>query len=185
MEVSIKDKKVVKEGKVWSYDLMGGKPYETSKIKSTASTMSAMPVQQQARGLTYCKKHQHVAVSNNYGDVNILDYNDLSKRIVTLYKPREWCEALVYSPNEDFLAVGSHDDSIYIYKISDAGEYTLHWAITFVHSSAVNAMDWSVDSKYLRAVDQAYAKIFYDVEACQQVNDGQSTLIDTALWHTA
>lgn len=184
LEVNIKDKKVVKEGKVWSHDLMGGKPYETQKIKSTASTMASFPAHQQARGITYSARHGHVAVSNNYGDVNILDYNDFSRRIVTLYKPREWCEVMVYSPNEEFLAVGSHDDSIYVYKISEQGEYSLHWAITFVHSSAIVGMDWSRDSKYLRAVDQAYAKIYYDVEACQQVNDGQSSLVDSALWHT-
>jgi WD40 repeat protein len=128
--------------------------------------MSSHPVHQQARGITFSKKHQHVAVSNNYGDVNILDYNDLSKRVTTLLKPREWCEVLVYSPNEDFLAIGSHDDSIYIYKISESGEYSLHWSITFVHSSAILAIDWTNDSKFIRAIDQAYAKIFYDVDAC-------------------
>ena len=143
---------------------MDGKSYETKKIKSTASTMSSFPVQQQARGITYSPKHQHVAVSNNYGDVHILDYNDLSKRLTTLYKPREWAEVLVYSPDQNYLAVGSHDDSIYIYKINDKGEYSLHWAVTFVHSSAITAMDWSKDSKYFRAIDQAYAKIYYDVE---------------------
>jgi WD40 repeat protein len=182
LEISIKEKNVVKQGKVWSYDMMGGKAYETSKIKSTASTMSAYPVHQQSRGITYSKKHNHVAVSNNYGDVHILDYDDLSKRVTTLYKPREWCEVMVYSPNEQFLAIGSHDDSIYVYKISDQGEYTLHYAITFVHSSAITGMDWTRDSKYLRAIDQAYAKIFYDIEACQQVTDGSTTLVDTALW---
>ena len=128
--------------------------------------MSSHPVHQQARGITYSKKHQHVAVSNNYGDVHILDYNDLSKRVTTLLKPREWCEVLVYSPNEAFLAIGSHDDSIYIYKISESGEYSLHWSITFVHSSAILAIDWTNDSKFIRAIDQAYAKIFYDVDAC-------------------
>ena len=79
--------------------MYGGKAYETSKIKSTASTLSSQPVHMQARGITYSKKWQHVAVSNNYGDVAILDYNDLTKRITTLYKPREWCEVMVYSPN--------------------------------------------------------------------------------------
>jgi len=180
--MSIKDKKVVKQGKVWSYDMMGGKPYETQKIKSTASTLSAYPVQQQARALCYSSKHKHVAVSNNYGDVHILDYNDLSKRITTLYKPREWCEVMAYSPNHEFLAIGSHDDSIYIYKISEAGEYTLHYSITFVHSSAITAMDWSRDSRYLRAIDQAYAKLFYDVETCQTVGDGATSLVDVAMW---
>ena len=144
--------------------MYAGKPFETNKIKSTASTLSSAPVHQQARGITYSKKWNHVAVSNNYGDVAILDYNDFSKRITTLYKPREWCETMIYSPNEEYLAIGSHDDSIYVYKINEKGEYNLHWSITFVHSSAITAMDWSKDSKFLRAIDQAYAKLFYDVE---------------------
>ena len=144
--------------------MMGGKAYETSKIKSTASTMSSHPVQQQARAIAYSKHHNHVAVSNNYCDVHILDYNDFSKRITTLYKPREWCETIVYSPDGNFVAIGSHDDTIYIYKISEKGEYAHHWTIQHVHSSAVIAMDWSRDSRYVRAVDQAYAKIFYDID---------------------
>lgn len=100
-------------------------------------------------------------------------------------KPGEWCECLAYSPNQEFLAIGSHDDSIYIYKISDQGTYSLHWAITFVHSSAIVGMDWSRDSKFLRAVDQAYAKIFYNVEESCQVPDGMTTLVDPAIWQTS
>jgi len=115
----------------------------------------------------------------------ILDYNDFSKRITTLFKPREWCECLSYSPDGNYIALGSHDDSIYVYKINDKGEYSLHWSITFVHSSAVVGMDWSTDSRYIRAVDQAYAKIFYDVEKSQQVGDGPSSLIDATLWATS
>lgn len=115
----------------------------------------------------------------------ILDYNDFTRRITTLYKPREWCEVMVYSPNEEFLAVGSHDDSIYVYKINEKGEYNLHWSITFVHSSAITAMDWSKDSKYLRAIDQAYAKLFYDVEKMEQVTEGQMTLTALNIWASA
>jgi len=147
--------------------------------------MGSLPVHQQSRCVTYSSKHDHLAVSNNYGDVAILDYKDWTKRITTLYKPREWCEVMAYSPNHEYLAVGSHDDSIYIYKISDAGEYTLHWSITYVHSSAIVGMDWSRDSKFLRAVDQAYAKIFYNVEESQQVPDGSSSLVDQAIWATS
>jgi len=55
-EYSIKDKKLLREGKVWTYDMYGGKAYETSKIKSTASTLSSQPVHMQARGITYSKK---------------------------------------------------------------------------------------------------------------------------------
>merc|ERR1711918_84524 len=69
--------------------------------------------------------------------------------------------------------------------MGDQGEYTLHWSITFVHSSAIVGMDWSRDSKFLRAVDQAYAKLFYNVEECAQVTEGSSTLVDAAMWQTA
>jgi len=181
-EFSIKDKKCIKSGKIWTFDLYGGKQYETQKIKSTAATMSSYPVHQQGRAITYSKKHNHVAVSNNYGDVLILDYNDLSKRLTTLYKPREWCEVLAYSPSHEYLAVGSHDDSIYVYKINEQGEYALHYAITMIHSSAITGMDWSRDSRYLRAIDQAYGKQYYDIEACTTVPDGPTSLIDVAIW---
>ena len=81
-----------------------------------------------------------------------MDYDDFSKRITTINKPKEWCETLVYSPNEEYLAIGSHDDTIYIYKIVD-GKYNHHWTIGSIHTSAILGMDWSRDSKYLRAVD--------------------------------
>jgi len=161
----------------------GGKPYETTKIKSTASTLASYPAHQQARGITFSKKHGHVAVSNNVGDITILDYKDLSKRVSQLNRPKEWCEVLVYSPDENYLAAGSHDDSIYIFKIAD-GQYTLHWAINFVHSSAILAIDWTLDSRYLRAVDQAYAKNYYDNSISEQVGDGPTTLSDPTLWKT-
>ena len=61
------------------------KAYVTKKDKCTASTLSQMPVHMQARGITYSKKWKHVAVSNNYGDVAILDYNKMDQRITTLY----------------------------------------------------------------------------------------------------
>lgn len=54
-----------------------------------------------------------------------------------------------------------------------------------MHSSAVTALDWSRDSKYLRAVDQAYAKIFYNVEESVQVPDGMTTLVDPTIWATS
>ena len=44
-EFNIAEKKMVKQGKVWTAELFGGKPYETTKIKSTAATMSSHPSQ--------------------------------------------------------------------------------------------------------------------------------------------
>jgi len=78
--------------------------------------------------------------------------------------PQEWSECMKYSPNGRYLAVGGHDDSVYIYTVSDEGQYKIHYSANFLHSSGITALDWTLDSRYLRAIDQAYGKLFYDVE---------------------
>ena len=40
-------------------------------------------------------------------------------------------------------------------------------------------MDWSRDSRYLKAIDQSYNKQFYDIYECAAVKNGSYTLIDT------
>ena len=80
-------------------NLYGGKPYETGPGKTkTASTMSTVPTHQQGRAISYSSKLNHLAISNNFGDIAIIDYNDWSKRIALLVKPKEWNEVMVYSP---------------------------------------------------------------------------------------
>ena len=53
-----------------------------------------------------------------------------------------------------------------------------------MHSSAVTALDWTRDSRYLRAIDQAYGKQYYDVAEGAVVKEGSETLTDPALWET-
>jgi len=76
---------------------------------------------------------------------------------------KEWIEVMKYSPDNQYLAVGSHDDCVYVFKISVEGKYSLHYHVQYVHSSAVTALDWTRDSRFLRAIDQAYQKQYYDV----------------------
>jgi len=40
----MKERRIVRSGKIWSSD--DGRPYETNKPKSTASTMGSYPVHQ-------------------------------------------------------------------------------------------------------------------------------------------
>lgn len=90
-----------------------------------------------------------------------------------------------YSPDGNWFAVGAHDDTIYVYAVDLTGGYSLHYQVNYVHSSAITAMDWSRDSRFLRAIDQAYAKQFYEVAYCQQVKDGAHTLTHPSLWETS
>jgi len=76
------------------------------------------------------------------GKVSIRDYNDFDKKICALKDAQEWCEVMRYSPCEKFFATGSHDNIVYVYNVSDAGEYSLYKSFA-KHNSFVTAFDWS------------------------------------------
>ena len=179
-EFSIKDKKMLRRAKIWSFELNNGKPYETEKMKSTASTLSKTPTYQQGRAIAFSHKNGHVAVSNNYGDVIILDYATLSKKVAKCMKAREWSEAMAYSADGSHLAIAGHDDAVYVYKVE--GDNYTHVATFDENSSAITAFDWTRDGRYIRTIDQAYAKLYYDLETGKQDPHGQDNLSDTSLW---
>ena len=66
--------------------------------KATASTLSCYPPNQQGRAIAYCKKNDHIAVSNNFGKVTIRSRDNLDKKIKSLKEAEEWCEVIRYSP---------------------------------------------------------------------------------------
>lgn len=57
--------------------------------------------------------------------------------------PEEWCEVIKYSPNEELLACGSHDNKIYVYDVKK--DYALRTTL-IGHTSYITCLDWSADS---------------------------------------
>jgi hypothetical protein len=53
------------------------------------------------------------------GKISIREYKDFDKKVISLKDPQEWCEVVRYSPCQNFLAVGSHDNHVYVYSISE------------------------------------------------------------------
>ena len=100
-EFSIREKTCIRSGKVWLPEYNNGKAYSTSKIKSTASTLCSYPAHQQARAICYSRLHNHVAVSNNHGDVTIFDYKDFSLLGLLLI----WVEPEPFKPVFTFTVV--------------------------------------------------------------------------------
>lgn len=136
-EYSISEKKLLRSGKIWMSNFYGGKPYEAAPGKTkTASTMSTIPTHQQGRAIAHSSKLNHIALSNNFGDIAIIDYNDWSKRIALLLQPKEWNEVMTYSPCGGYFAAGSHDNAVYVWKIQGE-EYTLIYNTKLTHSSGI------------------------------------------------
>jgi WD40 repeat protein len=81
-----------------------------------------------------------VAVAHNDGTVTIrAGIEDLDNILAVAREPKEWIEAMRYSPNGRFLAVGSHDNFIYIYS---AETFRLIHKVG-LHSSYITELDWS------------------------------------------
>lgn len=74
-----------------------------------------------------------------------------------MFDPQEWCEVIRYSPNEELLACGSHDNRIYIYDVKD---YTL-WTTLIGHTSFITSLDWSMDSSVIRSNCGAYDLLYF------------------------
>lgn len=95
------------------------------------------------------------------GKVSIRDAKDLDKKLKTLKDAEEWNEVMKYSPCGTYLAVGSHDNNIYVYEVQK--NYSLYCKFA-KHNSFVTSLDWSKDSTYIRSVCGAYEKLYFNVE---------------------
>lgn len=80
--------------------------------------------------------------------------------VMCLNDAKEWCESMAYSPNETKLAVGSHDNYIYIYSAFQ--EYQLLTTCTS-HHSYITCLDWSADGNTIRTNCGAYELLFFNV----------------------
>lgn len=103
-----------------------------------ASTLAHTTPNQQARGVAI-NSNGDVAVGHNDGKVTIRSVRSLDNIKHTLREPKEWIQAMSYSPDGSKLAVGSHDNAVYIYSTSD---YKLLGKCN-KHSSFITGLDWS------------------------------------------
>jgi len=113
------------------------------KAGEGASTLAVNSPNQQARAVSISKSTGAVCVGFNDGHWNIYaGLAQLDNVVHTGKDPKEWIEAIRFSPDGKWLAIGSHDNGVYIY---DASSYALKDKGN-KHSSYITALDWSCDS---------------------------------------
>ncbi|CAH1249365.1 EML1 [Branchiostoma lanceolatum] len=94
----------------------------------------------------------------------------------------EQLDTLAYSPNGRLLAVGSHDNFIYIYAVFDDGRDYKKVGRLEGHSSFVTHLDWSSDSRFLQSTSGDYELLYWDVITLRHV--GQVSAMTDVIWYT-
>lgn len=134
-----------------------------------ASSLTELPDSQCARAVAVNPVNGYVAVGHNDGTLTIRQSaTKLDAVLTTKRDSQEWIEVLEYSPDGSKLAVGSHDNNIYIY---DASSHALLGKLT-KHNSFIVSVDWSSDSQYIRSVCGAHELLFFTTADYKQDPNG-------------
>lgn len=148
----VRSKFALAEGQVHDPPTKGKK---AKPRRGGASSMSSAPAYCQSRAVAWSSRLGHLAVANNVGTVTIreVDWNAVDQGIPgsldnvkkTLFKDlkkAEWIECMAYSPCDNYLAIGSHDNTIYLLDTKSYNTKSKTCKLTG-HSSFITALDWS------------------------------------------
>ncbi|XP_060244140.1 echinoderm microtubule-associated protein-like 1 isoform X8 [Meriones unguiculatus] len=99
-----------------------------------------------------------------------------TKDLVTVHTDgNEQLSVMRYSPDGNFLAIGSHDNSIYIYGVGDNGRKYTRVGKCSGHSSFITHLDWSMNSQFLVSNSGDYEILYWVPSACKQVVSVETT----------
>lgn len=91
----------------------------------------------------------------------------------------EWIQELKFSPDGSRIAIGSHDNKIYIYTVPNFQKKF----VMNKHSSFITHLDWSEDGNFLHSNCGAYELLFWDANSGKQITSGATQLKDER-WQT-
>ncbi|KAM4662153.1 echinoderm microtubule-associated protein-like 1 isoform 11-T11 [Discoglossus pictus] len=115
-----------------------------------------------------------VAIGTLTGRWFVLDTE--TKDLVTVHTDgNEQLSVMSYSPDGNFLAIGSHDNYIYIYAVNESGRKYSRIGKCSGHSSFITHLDWSVNSQYLMSNSGDYEILYWIPTACKQVVSVETT----------
>lgn len=167
------------DNKIKTWNVATRKCVVTGKISSEsrkapkggASSLTDLPDSQCSRAVAVNPTNGHVAIGHNDGTLTIrAGATKLDQVLFTKRESQEWIETMSYSPDGRKLAVGSHDNNIYVY---DSNTYALLGKCN-KHNSFIVSVDWSVDGSYIRSVCGAHELLFFNGETYQQDTNGAS-----------
>ncbi|KAM8931660.1 echinoderm microtubule-associated protein-like 4 [Lycaon pictus] len=119
-----------------------------------------------------------VAIGTHSGRWFVLDAE--TRDLVSIHTDgNEQLSVMRYSVDGTLLAVGSHDNFIYLYVVSENGrKYSRHGKCTG-HSSYITHLDWSPDNKYIMSNSGDYEILYWDIPSGCKLIRNRSDCKDT------
>ncbi|XP_074060678.1 echinoderm microtubule-associated protein-like 4 isoform X1 [Macrotis lagotis] len=103
-----------------------------------------------------------VAIGTHSGRWFVLDAE--TRDLVSIHTDgNEQLSVMRYSKDGNFLAVGSHDNFIYLYVVSESGRKYSRYGKCNGHSSYITHLDWSPDNKYIMSNSGDYEILHWDI----------------------
>ncbi|XP_073073744.1 echinoderm microtubule-associated protein-like 3 isoform X3 [Manis javanica] len=103
-----------------------------------------------------------VAVGLNTGRWLVLD-TETREIVSDVTDGNEQLSVVRYSPDGLYLAIGSHDNMIYIYSVSSDGAKSSRFGRCVGHSSFITHLDWSKDGNFIMSNSGDYEILYWDV----------------------
>uniref|UniRef100_A0A8D0L4R1 Echinoderm microtubule-associated protein-like 4 n=1 Tax=Sphenodon punctatus TaxID=8508 RepID=A0A8D0L4R1_SPHPU len=103
-----------------------------------------------------------VAIGTHTGRWFVLDAE--TRDLVSIHTDgNEQLSVMRYSVDGTFLAVGSHDNFIYLYIVTENGRKYSRYGKCTGHSSYITHLDWSPDNKYIMSNSGDYEILYWDI----------------------
>ncbi|XP_070560903.1 echinoderm microtubule-associated protein-like 1 isoform X3 [Ptychodera flava] len=105
-----------------------------------------------------------IALGTTSGRFIILNtYNGM--HVTSVQVGNEQLDCIKFSPDGGILAVGSHDNIIYLFSVMDDGQVYRKIGILRGHENFITHIDWSKDGCYIQSVSGNYDLMYWDVNA--------------------
>ena len=106
-----------------------------------------------------------------------------TRRLVSMHSDgNERIDCVKFSPDGRFLALGSRDNHIYVYQVSEEYRKYMRIGRCSGHSSFITSIDFTTDGTYMQSTSGDYEHLFWNATTCRQLNN--MSIARDLEWHT-
>jgi len=127
----------------------------------------------QAQSACFSSDGEVIVVGMTSGRWIVLDAS--TREVYGLHQDgTEPIQVVRFSPNGKLLALGSRDNIIYMYQVSDKYRKLSRLGRCMGHSGSITHLDWSADSTHIQSTSGDYELLFWNAAVCRQVVNASS-----------